>query len=162
MLAQWHSLAKLRRHTSITITALRHVTTRLGHELHSFKEYTSQTKIYETPHEVSAWQQCMQAKMQSHPKQAAKSSTQDSSPNPTHCQKYFNLHTSKFHALGDYADTIETLGTTDSMSTQIVSQKPNSHLNYSFTTDSLHRVSSYIAILRGVMPGQINATSYLK
>jgi hypothetical protein len=34
--------------------------------------------------------------------------------------KTFNLLTSKFHALGDYVNTIKMFGTTDSFSTQIV------------------------------------------
>ena len=36
-------------------------------------------------------------------------------------RKYFNVVTYKYHALGDYAKTIQRFGTTDSYSTQIVS-----------------------------------------
>lgn len=36
-------------------------------------------------------------------------------------RKFFNLETSKLHALGDYPEMIETFGTTDSVSTQNVS-----------------------------------------
>ncbi|KAF8595596.1 hypothetical protein BDV93DRAFT_456545, partial [Ceratobasidium sp. AG-I] len=35
-------------------------------------------------------------------------------------KKVFSLYTYKLHAMGDYADAIELLGTTDSYSTQIV------------------------------------------
>ena len=35
--------------------------------------------------------------------------------------KQFNLRTYKYHALGDYCDTIRRFGTTDSYSTQSVS-----------------------------------------
>ena len=38
------------------------------------------------------------------------------------CSKSFNLTTYKLHALGDYARTICLFGTTDSYTTQIVSQ----------------------------------------
>ena len=40
-----------------------------------------------------------------------------SAPHP----KTFNLTMYKIHALGHYADTIRTLGTTDSYTTQIIS-----------------------------------------
>ena len=36
--------------------------------------------------------------------------------------KLFNLNTYKLHALGDYVHTIHMFGTTDSYTTQIVSQ----------------------------------------
>jgi hypothetical protein len=35
--------------------------------------------------------------------------------------KSFTLNTYKFHALGDYVDTIRTFGTTDSFTTELVS-----------------------------------------
>jgi hypothetical protein len=41
-------------------------------------------------------------------------------------RKLFNLETSKLHALGDYPEMIEMVGTTDSVSTQTVNI-PSSH-----------------------------------
>ena len=38
--------------------------------------------------------------------------------------KTFNLNIYKFHALGDYVDMIKMFGTTDSYTTQVVSQLP--------------------------------------
>jgi hypothetical protein len=35
-------------------------------------------------------------------------------------QRNFNIQTYKFHALGDYVDTIKVFGTTDSFSTEVV------------------------------------------
>jgi hypothetical protein len=41
--------------------------------------------------------------------------------------KLLNLLTYKFHALGDYVQTIKLFGTTDSYSTQVVSENPFVH-----------------------------------
>ena len=82
----------------------------LSKQLRQFVEVTCaafQTK--ELPSEASARQRQQQTQAKNHASQ--------SGPRP----KSFNMLTYKYHALGDYAQTIELFGTTDSYTTQIVS-----------------------------------------
>ena len=121
-LAQWHGLAKLRRHTNKTVEVLRHTTTRLGHELREFCRYTSEMEVYETPKEVTARQRRTRKKARPRAALALDSDCFDEieEAKPAKQRSYFNLETSKLHALGDYPEMIETFGTTDSFSTQTV------------------------------------------
>ncbi|QRW01148.1 hypothetical protein RhiLY_00145 [Ceratobasidium sp. AG-Ba] len=119
VLAEWHGLAKLRRHTSASVDALRHTTTRLGHELREFHRYTSEMEVYETPKERTARQR---ARKRARPRAALanNSDAYDSAPvqENERRRRFFNLDTIKMHSLPDYTDSIETMGTTDSTSTQ--------------------------------------------
>ena len=123
MLAQWHALAKLRQHTAFSINTLRHTTTRLGHELREFRRYTAEIEVYETPSELSARQRRTRKRARPRAALALDSDCFDEADAaiPSRQRKYFNLETSKLHSLGDYPDMIETVGTTDSVSTQTVS-----------------------------------------
>ncbi|KAG8702016.1 hypothetical protein FRC09_004999 [Ceratobasidium sp. 395] len=120
VLAQWHGLAKLRRHTSLVVKALKHTTTRLGHELREFEHSTSELTIYETPKEHSTRQQ--RARKKARPRVALHANDESaelaSAENTERRQKFFNLETIKVHSLGDYPETIENRGTSDSFSTQ--------------------------------------------
>ncbi|KAF8603666.1 hypothetical protein BDV93DRAFT_523134 [Ceratobasidium sp. AG-I] len=120
VLCQWHGLAKLRQHTSKTIDVLRRTTTRLGHELREFRRYTSEFEVYETPKEVTTRQKRTLKKARPRAALAFDSDCLDEANKaiPARQRKYFNLETSKLHALGDYPEMIETFGTTDSFSTQ--------------------------------------------
>ncbi|KAG8749084.1 hypothetical protein FRC12_013578 [Ceratobasidium sp. 428] len=120
VLAQWHGLAKLRRSTSLAVKALKHTTTRLGHELREFEHSTSELTIYETPKEHSARQQ--RARKKARPRAALDANDESAEPAPAENverrRKFFNLETIKVHSLGDYPETIENRGTSDSFSTQ--------------------------------------------
>lgn len=135
-LAEWHALAKLRMHTEITLQYLEKTTTTIGKELRSFRDticaaYTCK----ELPREISRRAR-RQRKKKGHSKQATQPIIMDLPPGSEMSQdavpppipdilpktKFFNLCTYKLHALGDYAQTIRLFGTTDSYSTQIVSQ----------------------------------------
>lgn len=146
-MAQWHALAKLRRHTSASVDALKHTTTRLGHELRKFRQYTSEIEVYETPKELLNRKK--RARTRARPRAALKldpdcfdeADAAAQIPSESRPQKYFNLETSKLHALGDYAEMIETVGTTDSVSTQTVSLShiPTIHCLFVQQGELLHR-----------------------
>ena len=115
-LAEWHALAKLRIHTEDSLDLLKQSLRMLSKQLRQFAEVTCvafQTK--ELPSEASARQRRKQD-----PTENRRANASQSSPRP----KSFNMVTYKFHALGDYAQTIQLFGTTDSYSTQIVSWNP--------------------------------------
>ncbi|KAB5587833.1 hypothetical protein CTheo_8725 [Ceratobasidium theobromae] len=126
VLAYWHGLAKLRRHSTATVTMdpkSSQVTTRLGHKLRKFHRYTFEFEIYETTKERTAHEQRMRKKARPRAALAAETEAPDPTPDIS-CQlqgrrrKYFNLETVKFHALMGNPDSIECMGTTDSTSTQ--------------------------------------------
>ncbi|EUC56392.1 hypothetical protein RSOL_175040 [Rhizoctonia solani AG-3 Rhs1AP] len=124
VLAHWHGLAKLRRHTTATVDALSHTTTRLGHELREFHRYTSELDVYETTKEHAARQQRLRKKARPRAALAIEPDEPDE-PDPTsdsryqsRRRKYFNLETVKLHVVGDYPESIKRFGTTDSTSTQ--------------------------------------------
>lgn len=136
VLAQWHGLAKLRRHTSTTVEALRHTTVRLGHELREFHRYTSTLEIYETTKEHAARQQRVRKKAKPRAALAADSESLEEDPSNLEAgrrRKYFNLETVKLHMLGDHVESIEQFGTTDLVSTQTVSH-PTLYLWHSSST----------------------------
>ncbi|EUC58469.1 hypothetical protein RSOL_256740 [Rhizoctonia solani AG-3 Rhs1AP] len=121
VLAQWHGLAKLRRHTSVTINVLRCTTTRLGHELREFHRRTSELEVYETTREHTARQQRARKKAKPRAALTADSNAMDADPSSGEIgrrRKYFSLDTVKFHVVGDYPESIECFGTMDSFSTQ--------------------------------------------
>jgi hypothetical protein len=117
--AQWHGLAKLRLHTSVTLKLMKKLTSQLGSELRAFAKLTEGMDVRETPKEYSRR------------KRQAESAKANKRPPSTQTLKHggttdgrrscvLNLNTYKMHALGDYVRTIEEYGTTDSYSTQIV------------------------------------------
>jgi hypothetical protein len=153
VLAQWHGLAKLRRHTNKTIDAFRHTTTWLGHKLREFRRYTSEFEVYETPKEVATRQRrtCKKARPRAALTLDSDCFDEADKATPAREQKYFNLETSKLHALWDYPDMIETFGTTDSFSTQTVSVS----LVLFIPTDLLYRASFCIPKPRGATHEQM-------
>ena len=106
-LAEWHALAKLRLHSEDSLKLLELSLKQLTTQLRRFVNVTCAAfETKELPVEAAArWRR---------EKTQVKNS---SSPHP----KSFNLLTYKFHALGDYVQTIRLFGTTDSYTTQIVS-----------------------------------------
>lgn len=113
--ATWHAYAKLRLHSSSTIRSFRVVTTTLGAAARRFVRTTCKTyTAYELPQERDR-----RARRQAQKK--SKSNANPGVKNLPKKRKDWNLSTYKWHALGDYPDTIINFGTTDSYSTQIVS-----------------------------------------
>jgi hypothetical protein len=117
-MAHWHGLAKLRLHTDRTLEVLDSLTTTLGKQLREFASKTaSKYRTEELPREVNSRKQ-RQGKDKSSDAGPGSSGSKDAGRRP----KGLNLNTYKFHALGDYVETILTYGTTDSYSTEIVSR----------------------------------------
>lgn len=112
-LSTWHALAKLRLHTNTTLRLLREATVDIGNLLRKFSDtvcpaYTTK----DLPREAEA--------------RARKARKTDSTSLNTTAStatklRSFNMNTYKMHALGDYANTIQQLGTSESWSTQVVS-----------------------------------------
>ena len=129
-LATWHAYAKLRLHTSYTITSLRSQTKELGRLLRLYAnklcpEYTTKP----LPGEAAAAyrRKAKNAPPKSTPPKNAppkNAPSKDAPPTPLNTSvpkgTGFNLETYKIHALGDYADHIEQFGPTDCFSTQQV------------------------------------------
>lgn len=120
--AEWHALAKLRMHTETTIGWLQQCTRNLGTQIRRFESHTCTFfDTRELPSEEAARRR-RQAKK--NPSSGNPTANNTSGPNATttpSTKKTFNLFTIKLHALGDYVRTITTFGTTDSYSTQPVS-----------------------------------------
>ena len=147
-LAEWHALAKLRMHTEHTLEYLDKATTKLGHELRSFRDWTQKAySCQELPRETDARNRRRQrrakedhgrtgggttegGKVKAKPN-ASTSTNKNENANAKAKEKAkprsktLNLSIYKFHALGDYAQTIRLFGTTDSYSTQTVAQLLN-------------------------------------
>jgi len=116
-LAVWHAYVKLRMHTEDTLVLFDTATTVLGQSVQKFFKTTC--KHYHTmelPHEYAARGRREAALATKQPPSLGKGKER-SGPK----FKSLNLSTYKFHALGDYPNTIRHFGTTDSFSTQLVS-----------------------------------------
>ncbi|CDO74660.1 hypothetical protein BN946_scf184832.g4 [Trametes cinnabarina] len=106
-LANWHGLAKLRLHTSITIKIMRVATDHMCRAMRSFARTTC--KRYETrelPKETDARVRC-EEKNKDMPNRTPK------------VVRYNVLNTYKYHSLPDYPDYIEQGGTTDNYNSQV-------------------------------------------
>ncbi|KZV84874.1 hypothetical protein EXIGLDRAFT_623736 [Exidia glandulosa HHB12029] len=110
-LARWHKLAKLRLHTESTLLQLERVTIQFGTALRKFRDGCCEAfDTRETPAECEKRVRTAQA--------AAAQSSRPASHIDAARQPYkFNIHTYKFHSMGDYVPTIRRLGTTDNYST---------------------------------------------
>lgn len=111
--AQWHALAKLRMHSDSTLTALEETFKRLSWLLRKFRDFTCAAfSTMELPKERAARER--------------KAAREGSGPDNVGAGsggrkvKKFNLNTYKFHAMGDYLQTIRLFGTIDSFTSQIV------------------------------------------
>ncbi|KIJ60801.1 hypothetical protein HYDPIDRAFT_58430, partial [Hydnomerulius pinastri MD-312] len=111
-LAVWHGYAKLRLHTDNTLDFFDLATTTLSHTIRKFQRTTC--AVYTTtelPQEHAARGRRAAATAA---KQGQDMPASHSGPK----KKVLNLCTYKYHALGDYPNTIRRYGTTDSYSTQ--------------------------------------------
>jgi len=126
-LAHWHALAKLRLHTDESLTFLDEATRSLGQQLRKFQDFTCRAfNTLELPSETAArWRR---KRGQLNASNTTARGISGARP------KSFNLNTYKLHALGDYVRTIRLFGTTDSYTTQIVSQLASPFCKGSITT----------------------------
>ncbi|KAI6022809.1 hypothetical protein BKA83DRAFT_4053833 [Pisolithus microcarpus] len=116
-LAVWHAYAKLQLHTNDTLKFFDTVTIALGISVRKFQDKVCPCYMTnELPQEHAA---C--GRHQAH--QAAQAPNQERGPSDNISQwkqKYLNLHTYKYHALADYPNTIQKMGTTDNYNMQII------------------------------------------
>ena len=106
--AKWHALAKLRVHSESTLNHLESQTKILGQRMRAFRDATKgEFNTVELPGETAT------RKRRS---LAGNATTQQRGP----LKRTLNLQTYKFHALGDYVQSIRLFGTVDSYSTQLV------------------------------------------
>ncbi|KAG2078853.1 hypothetical protein BDR04DRAFT_981789, partial [Suillus decipiens] len=113
-LATWHEFAKLHMHTEDALNFFDTATAVLGQTVHKFAHTTCKHYyMTELPHEYVT--STLASKFtEADPKSGIKAVPLG----PKH--KTLDLKTYKYHALGDYPDTIQQFGTTDSFSTQTV------------------------------------------
>jgi hypothetical protein len=146
IMAHWHGLAKLRMHSDLTLDILDQQTTDLGEQFRQFKAKVCSayhTKELEPEAAARSRRQEKEATKRAEKDTVVQGTTarkpmagtsakgkgkaipeqpQDARiPKPSRKEKSFNFHTYKFHALGDYVNTIRRFGTTDSYSTEPVS-----------------------------------------
>lgn len=116
MLATWHALAKLRLHTTSSLSFFEQCTKTLGQIIRYFHDHVCpRYKTHDTPREAAA-------KLRRDAARATKSGADEDNPEAkkkSNGQK-FSLETYKLHALGHYPAMIRRFGTTDSYSTQTV------------------------------------------
>lgn len=116
--ASWHALAKLRMHTDDTLDLLDAATVLLGKQLRHFEKYTCAAfDTYELKREAERRQRQQLRNL------AGNGEATASTPQTARRRKTFNLKTYKLHALGDYSTCIRRFGTTDSYSTEPVSER---------------------------------------
>jgi hypothetical protein len=145
-LAEWHALAKLRMHTDHTLGIMDYVTIKLGQAARKFRSITCNAFV---TRELES--EARRRARRQGDKQAANNqcSASDTKTQPKAKSKGFNLHTYKYHALGDYVNTVRTFGTTDSYSTQLVSGRldsPKRHAHCQLQGEREHRrVKRYYA-----------------
>lgn len=111
--ALWHALAKLRIHSDTTLSVLEETFKQLSRQLRKFRDVTCAAfTTLELPKEKAA-----------RDRKAARERSCANNPDITSSgrkTKKFNLSTYKFHAMGDYLQSIRIFGTTDSFTSQIV------------------------------------------
>ena len=130
--AHWHGMAKLRMHIDPTLDILDDVTVDIGNAFRTFNNETFPAfDTRELPREANARKRRQAKKAQANPRSS--NQALDTSPDLEDEEldgprrKTINLQTYKCHALGDYASTIRRYGSTDSYSTERVS-------NFKFTS----------------------------
>jgi len=117
--AAWHSYAKLRLHTDDTLAFFDTATVVLGQSIQKFsKTICLYYHTTELPHEYAVcgrWAAALasQQTVKYGKKKAADLETTQAEPK----LKKLNLETYKYHALGDYPNTIQCMGTSDNFST---------------------------------------------
>ncbi|OSC99224.1 hypothetical protein PYCCODRAFT_1416437 [Trametes coccinea BRFM310] len=108
-LANWHALAKLRLHTSITLDIFRAATQHMCEAMRRFAHTTCQQ------HETRELPKETEARVRREEKKGT-SATVNRTPKVV---RFNVLNTFKYHSLPDYPDYIEESGTTDNGNTQV-------------------------------------------
>lgn len=127
MCANWHGLAKLRLHTDDTLNLLERATAELGTKMRGFADDICPAyKTRELRRETEARRRRqLKTKQPSNSDQEdtieSRKSRGDNKGSTGARPKRFNLRTYKWHSLGDYVKMIRQYGTTDSFSTESVS-----------------------------------------
>jgi hypothetical protein len=119
VLATWHALAKLRMHSTSTLTVFDGVTKILGQLLRRFNDHVCpKYNTRETPSETKkrTSRNASEAAKKVSQRPANLKDTEKIAPT----KRNFNLAAYKPHALGHYSSWIRRFGTTDSYSTQTV------------------------------------------
>lgn len=112
--AHWHALAKLRMHTDQTLALLDTATVSLSQQFQFFQDNICPNfNTREFQREANA-----------RSKSKAKKGESTTTGRATRRVKILDMNTYKYHALGDYADTIRKYGTADLISTEPVSRVP--------------------------------------
>ena len=126
-MATWHAYAKLRLHTDDTLWAFREVTIELGDSMRRFeKTVCAEYFTTELPKEYAVRGRREAATTAKRAEKAAKNAQkEDQASNPKRkrkeaVKKTLSLSTPKWHFHGDYADSIDWVGTTDVTSSQRV------------------------------------------
>ncbi|KAJ2914038.1 hypothetical protein MD484_g6384, partial [Candolleomyces efflorescens] len=110
--AEFHAFAKMRLHTDETLDHLETTTKQFGKQICHFRDnICTKFNTFELPSEVEKRNRRM-ARQVRHTAGAATSQPRSRK------KKGLNLHTYKFHSLGDYVRFIRFFGGTDSFSTQ--------------------------------------------
>lgn len=105
--SQWHALAKLRMHSETTLSTLDKTFKHLSSQLRKFWDVTCASfTTLELPKEKAAREHS--------------GSNNSGVGSGGRKAKKFNLNTYKFHAMGDYLQSIQLFGTIDSFTSQIV------------------------------------------
>ena len=117
-LADWHACAKLRLHTTSTVTLLQDLTRTFGIRLRHFAKHICPAYDTRELAKEEAARVRRQAKMRSQGNTSKQAHNTNSGPKNV---KTFHMATYKLHAMGDYVDQITHFGSTDSYSTQPVS-----------------------------------------
>lgn len=124
-LAEWHALAKLRMHDEDSVQDLERLTVELGDAARRFSAETCMAyKTTELPREQQArLRRSANAAARVPEEPVAQSTAKAKEPKV----KTLNMKTYKWHALGDYPALIREVGTSDNVSSQLVSHHLSQH-----------------------------------
>ncbi|KAH7921017.1 hypothetical protein BV22DRAFT_1107414 [Leucogyrophana mollusca] len=159
-LGTWHAYAKLRLHTDDTLTFFDATTISLGQTVRKFQHtICDHYDTRELPQEYAARGRRTSAlaskQAQSGHEKNPESKTKRTGPK----RKKLNLNTYKYHALGDYPNTIRRMGTTDSYSTQtgelqhrrVKRRYPRTSKNKQTTVQSMSRLEARDRLIGKIM-----------
>jgi hypothetical protein len=111
-------------HTDDTLNLLDAATVLLGKQLRHFEKYTCAAfDTYELKQEADRRQRQQLRSLAGNGEAAVPTVPTVPTPKTARRRKTFNLKTYKLHALGDYSACIRNFGTTDSYSTEPVSER---------------------------------------
>lgn len=149
------AFAKLRIHTETTLKMFESTTILLGQEIRRFRDKVCpKHKTVELPREETARIRRNAAIIREIGSSNVKESTRRG-----RMIRYLNLDTYKFHSLGDYPEAIRKFGTTDSYSTQLVSNTDifSYEMKKLLILQFVHRVKRTIPFSKGFGKEQISA-----